>query len=77
LSAIIIDVNTSWSEAAQQHYFESTTRPRRYGRRSIALRKASIRRPIRRPLWPIARSTLRKNEREAQAVLQIRPLFFD
>jgi len=41
LSAIIIDANTSWSEATQQHYCGSTTKPRRYGRRSMAAKMAS------------------------------------
>jgi len=66
--AVIIDANTSWSEATQQHYCGSTTRPRRYGRRSTAVRIASIRRP-----WQlIARSTPRRSE---QTTASLRPIF--
>jgi len=38
--------------------------PRRYGRRSMAVRKASIRRPIKRPWWLIARSTIPKGHKK-------------
>jgi len=51
---------TEETEATQQRYCGSTTRPRRYGKRSTAVRKASIRRPIKRPQWLIARSILRR-----------------
>jgi len=69
-SAIIIETNTSWSEATQQHYCGSTTRPRRYGR-SMAAKTANVRRPIRRLPWNTVRSTLRRGESTT------RPDFFD
>jgi len=46
LSSIIIETaNTSWSDATQQRYCGSTTRPRRYGRSKV-VKRANIRRPI-------------------------------
>jgi len=67
LSSVIIEtVNTSWSEATQQRYCGLTTRPRRYGRVAMM---ASIRRPIKRPQWPITRSILIRKSERAVAVL--------
>jgi len=63
LSSIIIETaNTSWPEATQWHYCGSTIRQRRYGGRSMVAKTANIRRPIKRPRPPIARSTLRRDE---------------
>jgi len=71
LSSVIIETsNTSWSEANQQLYCGSTTRPRRYGRRSMVVKRANIRRPIKRQRPLIARSILRrKNELLSEVLL--------
>jgi len=70
-SVIIETANTSWSEATQQCYCGSTTRPRKYGRRNMAATTASIRRPIKRLWQPTTRRTLRKSEQTYWVVYNI------
>jgi len=66
-SAIVIDVVMDNPEVLlwinQKAKRISITRPRRYERRSMADRMASIRRPIRRLLQPTARSNPRRRGR--------------
>jgi len=70
LSSVIIETaNTPWPEATQWHYCGSTIKQRRYGGRSMVARMANIRRPIKRPQRPIAKSTLRRRDELLSEVL--------